>query len=58
MVEDRKTVAEISSLLNVFHSLHEAVAEMEFSFSDSLLHPKCTKVQYYKYFHSSNCKDL
>lgn len=47
VVGDRRTLAKTTSLLdNVSHPMHEAVAELESSFSDRLLHRRCTKERY------------
>lgn len=51
VVGDRRTLAKITSLMDrVSHPMHGNVAELQSSFSDRLLHPRCTKERFCRSF--------
>ncbi|CAI5669586.1 unnamed protein product [Oreochromis niloticus] len=51
VVGDRRTLAKITSLMDrVSHPMHVNVAELQSSFSDRLLHPRCMKERFRRSF--------
>lgn len=51
LVRKKISIIKITSLLdNISHPMNEAGDELESSFSGRLLHPKCTKKLYCRFF--------